>query len=100
MEDFLAQYKQSDYYTKDPDQFTQLHYAAIKNLRDIGEKLISDGAEIDAKDITCQKIKFIYLHYSNLNELKEIKLEESNATLLCSREQFKRDGRTFTIKRS
>ena len=30
---------------------TPLHYAAIKNSKDIGELLLSKGANINAKDI-------------------------------------------------
>ena len=38
-------------YQKDPYYFTPLHYAAKQNLKEIGELLILQGADIDAIDI-------------------------------------------------
>ena len=39
----------------------QLHYAAVKNYKEIGEILISKGADINAKDIIYQNMKILFL---------------------------------------
>ena len=44
-------------YTK----FSKLHYAAKNNLKEIGEILISEGADINAKDIIYLNIKILFL---------------------------------------
>ena len=38
-----------------------LHYAARNNSKEIGEILISKGADINAKDIIYQNIKILFL---------------------------------------
>ena len=40
---------------------TMLHYAAIFNSKEIGEILISKGADINAKDIIYLNIKILFL---------------------------------------
>ena len=40
---------------------TPLHIAAEKNSKEIGELLISKGANINAKDIIYQNIKILFL---------------------------------------
>ena len=40
---------------------TPLHYAAEKNSKEIGEILISKGADINAKDIIYQNIIILFL---------------------------------------
>ena len=40
---------------------TPLHYAAEKNSKEIGELLISKGADINAKDIIYLNIKILFL---------------------------------------
>ena len=40
---------------------TPLHYAALKNLKNIGEILISKGADINAKDIIYLNIEILFL---------------------------------------
>ena len=41
---------------------TPLHYAAKKNSKEIGELLISKGADINAKDIIYLNIKKFFLN--------------------------------------
>ena len=38
-----------------------LHYAAIKNSKEIGEKLISKGADVNAKNLNYLTIKIVFL---------------------------------------
>ena len=38
-----------------------LHYAAMGNSKEIGEILISKGADINAKNINYQNIKILFL---------------------------------------
>ena len=40
---------------------TPLHYAANNNSKEIGEILISKGADINAKDINYQNMKILIL---------------------------------------
>ena len=40
---------------------TPLHWAAIYNSKEIGEILISKGADINAKDINYQNIRILFL---------------------------------------
>ena len=40
---------------------TPLHFAAFHNSIDIGELLISNGADANAKDIICQIMIILYL---------------------------------------
>ena len=39
---------------------TPLHYAAQNNSKEIGELLISKGADINAKDINYQNIRILF----------------------------------------
>ena len=48
-------------YKNDPEHFSLLHYAAKKNSKEIGEVLISKGADINAKDIIYLNIKILFL---------------------------------------
>ena len=43
-----------------------LHYAAIGNSKEIGEILISKGADINAKDICYQNMNLILLFLNNI----------------------------------
>ena len=40
---------------------TPLHYAAKKNSKEIGEILISKGADVNAKDINYQNMIILFL---------------------------------------
>ena len=51
MEAFEAEYDQDLDYQNDPEGFSQLHYAAKINSKEIGAILIIKGAKIDAKDL-------------------------------------------------
>ena len=57
---FEIDYKQDDIYKKDPT-FSLLHYAAKKNSKEIGEILISKGADINAKDNIYLNMKILFL---------------------------------------
>ena len=46
---------------KDKGGKTPLHYAAENNSKEIGEVLISKGADINAKDIIYQNIRILFL---------------------------------------
>ena len=48
-----------------------LHRAAFKNSKEIGELLISNGAEVNAKDINDQVTLIVFL-------LKSFKIDEGN----------------------
>ena len=41
--------------------WTPLHSAAMNNSKEIGEILISNGADINSKDIKYQNIKILFL---------------------------------------
>ena len=51
MEKFQKEYEQDENFKKDPESFSLLHYAAKKNVKEIGELLISNGSNIDKRDI-------------------------------------------------
>ena len=53
---FFLNYQKNTSYKKDPTRFSPLHYAAKNNSKEIGEILISKGADINAKDIIYQII--------------------------------------------
>ena len=59
MDEFEAKYKTSKYYLDAPE-FTRLHFAAIMNYPDIAETLISQGNDVNAKDIIYHNINIIY----------------------------------------
>ena len=40
---------------------TPLHFAAVKNLKEMGELFISKGADINARDIIYQNIIILFL---------------------------------------
>ena len=46
---------------------TPLHYAAQNNSKEIGEILISKGANVNAKDIIPQNMQILYLINVNFN---------------------------------
>ena len=56
----------NDNYANDSDhksdsKFTKLHFAAKKNSKEIGELLISKGADINAMNIIYLNIKILFL---------------------------------------
>ena len=60
IDDFNAKYENDSNYKSD-SQFTKLHFAALKNLKEIGEVLISKGADIHAKDLIYLNIIILFL---------------------------------------
>ena len=60
IDDFNAKYENDSNYKSD-SQFTKLHFAALKNLKEIGEVLISKGAYINGKNIIYLKIIIVFL---------------------------------------
>ena len=59
MDSFKEEYAQA-VLNRNPALFTELHFAALKNYRDIGETLIKNGADVNAKDHSYQKTRLIF----------------------------------------
>ena len=57
---FQIEYKQNSYYKKDPNGFSPLHFAALKNYMEIGEILITKGADVNAKDIIVRNMIILF----------------------------------------
>ena len=72
---FNARYEK-EFNHKNDSEFTKLHFAAEKNSKEIGEFLISKGADINAKDIIISKYYNIIFCKWNLNEIKTIQLKK------------------------
>ena len=49
-------YQKNSNYQNDGKRFSRLHFAAIKNYKEIGEILLTKGADVNAKDIIYQII--------------------------------------------
>ena len=60
MKKFEEEYHNDSGYKNDPNGFSALHYVARNNSKELGEILISKGADINAKDIIYQIIKLLF----------------------------------------
>ena len=60
IEEFDQNYEQYKEEKKDFSKITPLHYAAEKNLTEIGEILITKGEDIKAKDLILQNMIILF----------------------------------------